>query len=221
MEEQEEGGVQILDSVGRLKELTLSVKDGTAKMSEAGKRVIKETGEFIAVSDQVVDGMNDIINGTMNQIRSAVENVNEISKENNINFEDLKNETEKFKVSTGNESNGILVIDDDEIQLEIMKEILGNDFDVTTVTSGKEALKKFYQGFVPNIVLLDLMMPGMDGWDTFESIRAISNLHNVPIIIISASEDPSDIAHAERIGAVDYIRKPVEKDFLLEMLKKY
>jgi methyl-accepting chemotaxis protein len=221
MEEQEAVGVQILESVGRLKDITLSVKAGTEKMSEAGRRVIQETGEFIAVSDQVVDGMNDIISGTMTQIKAAVDNVNEMSKENNANFEDLKNETEKFKVSTGSENEVILVVDDDEILLEMIKELIGNDFDVTTLTSGDKALKMFYQGFVPNLVLLDLMMPEMDGWDVFERIRAISNLHHVPIAIISASSDPEDIERARKMGAVDFIQKPIEKDSLIEKIKKY
>jgi methyl-accepting chemotaxis protein len=221
MEEQEVGGAQILDSVGRLKDLTMSVKDGTEQMSEAGRRVIKETGEFIAVSDQVVEGMNDIINGTMNQIRAAVENVNEMSKENNANFDDLKNETGKFKVSTGSETDGILVIDDDEIYLEMVNNMLKDDFEVTTVSSGSAALKLFYQGFVPDMVLLDLVMPEMGGWDTFERIRAISNLHKVPIAIVSVSDDPADISRANELGAVDYIRKPVDKEHLLEKISKY
>jgi CheY-like chemotaxis protein len=66
----------------------------------------------------------------------------------------------------------------------------------------------FYQGLVPNLVLLDLVMPGMDGWDTFERIRGISQVHNVPIAFCSASEDLKDIAHAKAVGAVDYIKKP-------------
>jgi methyl-accepting chemotaxis protein len=221
MEEQEAGGAQILESVNRLKDITLSVKDGTEKMSEAGRRVIKETGEFIAVSDQVVDGMNDIIGGTMSQIKAAVENVNEMSKENNANFEDLKNETGKFKISTGGENNEVLVIDDDEIHLAIIKEMLENDYDITLLSSGEEALKLFYQGYSPNLILLDIMMPGMDGWDTLNRIKAISELHQVPIVFVSASDDPADISRAKELGAVDFIGKPVEKERLLEKIKSY
>jgi methyl-accepting chemotaxis protein len=221
MEEQEAGGVQILDAVSRLKDVTLSVKDGTEKMSEAGRRVIKETGEFISVSDQVVDGMNDIISGTMSHIRDAVNNVNEMSKENNANFEDLKMETEKFKVATGNENNKILVVDDDEIQLEIIKEMLENDYNITALTSGEDALKLFYQGYAPNFILLDIMMPGMDGWDTLKRIKAISELHHVPIVFVSASDDPADIARAKELGAVDFIGKPVEREILLEKINAY
>jgi CheY-like chemotaxis protein len=221
MEEQEAGGTQILEAVNRLKDVTLSVKDGTENMSEAGRRVIKETGEFISVSDQVVDGMNDIISGTMNHIREAVAHVNEMSKENNINFEDLKNETAKFKVSTGSKNNKVLVVDDDEIHLAIVNEMLKNDYEITALTSGEAALKLFYQGYTPNFIMLDIMMPGMDGWDTLKRIKAISELHQVPIVFVSASNDPADIAHAKDLGAVDFIGKPVKRERLLEKIKSY
>ncbi len=221
MEEQESGGAQILESVSRLKDITLSVMNGTENMSEAGKRVIKETDEFIAVSDQVVDGMNDIINGAMSHIRIAVDNVNEMSKENNSNFDDLKQEIEKFKVSTGIEKNIILIIDDDETHLAVTKAMLEGDFKVTAVTSGAEALKRFYQGFVPNFILLDLVMPDMDGWSTFDKIKAISNLHHVPIAFFSSSNDPKDIDRARQMGAVDYLKKPIERALLLEKIRRH
>jgi CheY-like chemotaxis protein len=53
-----------------------------------------------------------------------------------------------------------------------------------------------------------------------ERIRAISNLHKVPIAIISASNDPTDISRAREMGAVDFIKKPVEKDSLLKMIQR-
>jgi putative two-component system response regulator len=133
-----------------------------------------------------------------------------MSLENSRNFDELKQETEKFKVSSGNEKKKILVVDDDQIHLTMVNGILENNFEVITVKSGKEALQLFFQGLVPNLVLLDLVMPGMDGWHAYERIKGISNLHNVPIAFCSASSDPKDIAHAKQIGAVDYIKKPCD-----------
>ncbi len=165
--------------------------------------------------------MNDIINGAMSHIRIAVDNVNEMSKENNSNFDDLKQEIEKFKVSTGIEKNIILIIDDDETHLAVTKAMLESDFEVTAVTSGTEALKRFYQGFVPNFILLDLVMPDMDGWSTFDKIKAISNLHHVPIAFFSSSNDPKDIDRARQMGAVDYLKKPIERALLLEKIRRH
>ena len=102
----------------------------------------------------------------------------------------------------------ILLVDDDEIFLDIANATLENDYEITKVKSGKDALQLFYQGLVPNLILLDLVMPDMDGWHAFERIRGISKLHNVPIAFCTASTDPKDIAHSKRAGAVDYINKP-------------
>jgi len=106
-------------------------------------------------------------------------------------------------------------VDDDSIHLEMVKSVLSNEYDVSTATSGKEALGLFYQGLVPHLILLDLIMPGMDGWDTFTRIKAISGLHDTPIAFFTVSNDPKDIKHAQDMGAVDYIRKPYQADDLL------
>jgi CheY-like chemotaxis protein len=110
------------------------------------------------------------------------------------------------------------VVDDDEIHLEMTKGILGNKYEVITVKSSKDALQLFFQGLVPHLVLLDLIMPDIDGWHTYDRIKGISNLHNVPIAFVTASTDPKDISHAKEMGAVDYIKKPCND--LLERVGK-
>jgi methyl-accepting chemotaxis protein/CheY-like chemotaxis protein len=208
MQEQETGGQQLLRYMERLKELSVSVEKGSKDMTTLGSHLIKQTNELINNSNDAINDMNEVLNGTIHHIQTAVNQVDEMSVENSRNFEDLKQETEKFKVSSGNEKKEILVVDDDETYLLMADGILKNDYKVFTVKSGKEALQLFYQGLVPNLVLLDLVMPGMDGWDTFERIRGISQLHNVPIAFCSASDDPKDKAQSNKIGAVDYIQKP-------------
>jgi methyl-accepting chemotaxis protein len=215
MEEQESGGKQILDSVSRLREITESVKKGAENMAESGNELVSETQEFITISNQVVNGMNKIVSGAMNQIQVAVVQVNEMSLENNRNFSELKVETDKFRISTGNERKIILVVDDDKTHLTAVKGILEKDYQIITADSGKAALSLFYQGLVPHLIVLDLLMPDMDGWSTHERIKQISNTHSVPIAIYTSSEDPEDRSRAQKIGAVDYIRKPARKDELL------
>ena len=218
MEEQEAGGRQILESVGRLRDITQSVKKGSMDMSASGDELIEKTNEFINISHQVVEGMNEILSGAMGEIQSAVKHVDEMSEENNKNFTDLKGETEKFKVSTGDEKKKILVVDDDLTHLTATRGILEKDYEVVTVKSGIEALHFFYQGLVPSLILLDIMMPDMDGWDTYERIKAISNLHRVPTAFFTASDDPSDRARAQKMGVLDFIKKPVKKTELLDRI---
>jgi CheY-like chemotaxis protein len=220
MEEQETGGRQILDSIGRLKEITVSVRNGSEDMSRSSGDLIKETGEFIKLSNEAIHGMNDIVNGALKQIKVAVSHVTEMSTENNNNFEDLRNETLKFKVSTGEEKQKVLLVDDDEIHLEMTKANLDDTYDVITVTSCEKALKLLYQGLDPVVILLDLVMPEVDGWNAYERIKGISNLHNVPIAFFTASSDPADKARAEKMGAADYIRKPCDRDELLKRIKR-
>jgi CheY-like chemotaxis protein len=164
--------------------------------------------------------MNGIVNGAMHHIKTAVSHVDEMSAENSRNFEELKTESERFKVDSGNEKKKVIVIDDEETVLTLTRSMLENDYEVITASSGNKALKLFYQVLVPNLVLLDLKMSGMDGWDTYNRIQDISQLHRTPIAIYTTSEDPKDRAQAQKMGAVDYIKKPVKKDELLERVKR-
>jgi methyl-accepting chemotaxis protein len=219
MEEQEIGGKQILESIGRLRDITSSVKKGSDNMSESGETLVQETNGFIKTSKETVEGMNEILKG-INQINVSVSHVNEMSLENNRNFESLKTETQKFNDTVGNEKQKILVVDDDSIHLEMVEAVLSNDYEVSTAKSGREALGLFYQGLVPQLILLDLVMPGIDGWDTYSRIKAISGLHDTPIAFFTASSDPKDIQKAHDMGAVDYIKKPYDKDDLLRRVGK-
>ena len=63
-------------------------------------------------------------------------------------------------------------------------------------------------------------MPEIDGWDTFERIKGLGNLHNVPTAIFTSSGDPSDQERARRMGASDYIKKPCKKTELMERAEK-
>jgi PleD family two-component response regulator len=220
MEEQEVGGKQILESMNHLKDINASVKKGSEGMLSAGTKLIHQTDEFIEISNASVNGMNDIVNGAMHHIKTAVTHVDEMSAENSRNFDDLKAESEKFKVDSGDEKKKIIVIDDEEPILAMTQGMLGNDYDVTAVKSGREALQLFYQGYVPDLALLDLNMPGADGWDIYERIKAINNIHKVPVAIFSSSEDPEDKANAQKMGAVDFIMKPIKKTELLDRVKK-
>jgi CheY-like chemotaxis protein len=220
MEEQEVGGRQILDSIGRLKEINSSVKKGSAGMLESSDLLIRQTKDFIDISNSTVGGMNEIVNGAMKEIKTAVVLVDEMSSENSRNFDELKVESERFKVETGNEKKKIIVIDDDEPILTMAKGMLENDYEVITVKSGKEALGLFFRGLVPDLALLDLNMPDIDGWDTYKRIRDINKLHHVPVAIFTSSDDPEDKARAEEMGAVDFIMKPIKKTELQERVGK-
>ena len=102
--------------------------------------------------------------------------------------------------------------------LAVTKQLLEETYEVVTALSCEGALKLLYQGLDPSFILLDLMMPDVDGWSTYERMKGLSKLHHVPIAIFTSSDDPMDKDRATKIGADDYIRKPCKKSELLERI---
>lgn len=111
----------------------------------------------------------------------------------------------------------ILVIDDDLAITELMSMLLKtHGFDVITTNSGAEGIRLVEQK-KPNVVLLDLMMPDIDGWQVSKAVRGFSN---VPILILSAINDPSMVASVLDAGADDFLVKPVPSSVLVAHIRK-
>ncbi len=111
----------------------------------------------------------------------------------------------------------ILVIDDDIAITELMSLLLKtHGFDVITTNSGAEGIKMARES-LPTVVLLDLMMPEVDGWQVARSIRTFSN---VPILILSAINDPRMVASVLDAGADDFLVKPVPSGVLVAHIRK-
>jgi len=111
----------------------------------------------------------------------------------------------------------VLAIDDDVALSELYSIILrGHNFEVLVANTGEEGLQILKEK-TPQIVILDLMMPGMDGWQTCKAIRAFSD---VPILILSALDDPSVITSILDTGADDYLVKPFSSAVLVAHLNK-
>jgi two-component system KDP operon response regulator KdpE len=110
----------------------------------------------------------------------------------------------------------ILVIDDDPAMTELLKILLqATEAVVTTANTGQEGVDQTRR-LKPDIVILDLMMPEMDGWQVCKFIRDFSN---VPILILSALDHPGMVAAALDAGADDYLIKPVSSGMLIAHLQ--
>ena len=111
----------------------------------------------------------------------------------------------------------ILVIDDDEGMTEILALLLNPAWsDILTANSGKDGIE-LAQKMSPDVIILDLMMPGMNGWQVTKEIRAFSE---VPILILSAIDSPGLVADALDAGADDYVTKPVSSGTLIARINK-
>lgn len=106
----------------------------------------------------------------------------------------------------------VLAIDDDPAMTELLNLLLiSRGFDVKTANAGNEGVKLLRE-FVPDVIILDLMMPGMNGWQVCGEVRQFSN---VPILILSALDNPGNVASALDAGADDYLVKPVPSGVLV------
>ena len=106
----------------------------------------------------------------------------------------------------------ILIIDDDPAMTELLKVLLqSNQVIVHTVNSGRECVHLTAK-INPDIIILDLMMPEMDGWQVCKRVREFSS---VPILILSALDNPGTVAAALDAGADDYLIKPVSSGMLV------
>ena len=109
----------------------------------------------------------------------------------------------------------ILIVDDEEANLQLIGKILQNlDVDITLASSGKEALK-LLESLVPDLIILDIIMPSMSGFDVCRKIKSRKSTSEVPIIFLSAKADSEDIIKGFDIGARDYITKPFIKEELV------
>jgi putative two-component system response regulator len=86
------------------------------------------------------------------------------------------------------------------------------------VKSGKDALEQLFKGIVPDLIILDILMPNMDGWETYGRIRAISLLHQVPIIFLSSISEQDEIDRAYAMGAADFVVKPHKEKELFDRI---
>lgn len=109
----------------------------------------------------------------------------------------------------------ILAIDDDPAMTELLALLLKtHHLDVYMANSGEDGIKLIRE-ISPDVIILDLMMPGMDGWQVCAQVRAFSD---VPILILSALDSPGMVASALDAGADDYLVKPVPVGVLLAHL---
>jgi CheY-like chemotaxis protein len=114
----------------------------------------------------------------------------------------------------------VLVVEDDADAREAMKSVLElHGYPVVTAADGSEALDRLRNGLKPCLILLDLMMPGMDGFQFVNEKRQDPRISAIPVVIYSGHHDAK--ANAARLGAQGYFQKPVEVEGLLKLVERY
>jgi signal transduction histidine kinase len=105
----------------------------------------------------------------------------------------------------------VLIVDDNIANIEILGAALARDHEIRFATGGAEGLELAAR-VVPDLILLDVMMPGMDGFETCQQLRANPQLHDTPVIFISALDAVADKVKAFKVGGSDYVTKPFQPE---------
>jgi CheY-like chemotaxis protein len=112
----------------------------------------------------------------------------------------------------------VLIVEDDQDLREMMAQLLTLEgFEAATVSNGREALEYLHHATTPNVILLDLMMPVMDGWEFRRRQQADPAMADVPVIVLSAL----DQSRAADVNASAFLKKPLDFDRLLTLVRTY
>jgi serine phosphatase RsbU (regulator of sigma subunit)/anti-sigma regulatory factor (Ser/Thr protein kinase) len=103
----------------------------------------------------------------------------------------------------------ILVVDDTPVNISLLSNILSTDYRVKAATSGEKAIEIAQNKPQPDLILLDIVMPGMSGYDVCEQLKQDSATATIPVIFVTAKTTTKDEQHGLELGAVDYITKPI------------
>lgn len=114
----------------------------------------------------------------------------------------------------------ILVVDDTEWNRDLLVQLLEDDYEIVEAVDGGDGIRKAEQE-KPNLILMDLGMPVMDGWEATKKIKANSELKHIPVIAVTSHAMVGDAMTARESGCDDYMAKPIDQDELIRKVKKY
>jgi len=114
----------------------------------------------------------------------------------------------------------ILIVDDTEWNRDLLVQLLEDQYEIAQAVDGEEAVKKAGEER-PDLILMDLGMPVMDGWEATRRIKANSETKHIPVIAVTSHAMVGDEMKAREAGCDDYIAKPVDENELMVKVKKF
>src|SRR5450631_3910207 len=106
------------------------------------------------------------------------------------------------------EQKTVLLVDDEPANIQIVNSILKDTYKIRIATNGAKALELASQAPAPDLVLLDVMMPGMDGYEVCTRLKGVAETRDIPVIFLTGQTQIDDETRGFEVGAVDYIHKP-------------
>jgi putative two-component system response regulator len=114
----------------------------------------------------------------------------------------------------------VLIVDDAETNIDILLEILGEDYDVSVAMDGESALEAVEED-LPDLILLDILMPGMDGFEVCKQLKGNPETANIPVVFLSALTEAEEKQKGLDLGAVDFITKPFDTSEIQAKVKQH
>ncbi|HYD59472.1 MAG TPA: response regulator [Noviherbaspirillum sp.] len=119
------------------------------------------------------------------------------------------------------DSSTILVVDDVPANIEVIAEILKGDYATVAATSGPQALQIVHSAQPPDLILLDVLMPEMDGYEVCRVLKSDAATRDIPVIFLTGNDRVEDVVRGLEVGAVDYIAKPAEPSILKARIRTH
>ena len=113
----------------------------------------------------------------------------------------------------------ILIVDDVTTNLKVAGDVLKDKYQLSMAKSGAQALE-FLKKAKPDLILLDVRMPGMDGYETLEHIKSNVETSNIPVVFLTVDDKRESEIKGLKMGAMDFILKPFEPDIMLSRIEK-
>jgi putative two-component system response regulator len=115
----------------------------------------------------------------------------------------------------------ILVVDDESFFIDVLENLMRDEYEVVSVNSGNAALKLAFNDAQFDLILLDVVMPNIDGYDVCRQLKANTLTANIPIIFLTMRSDVDDEVRGFNLGCVDYITKPMSPPIVLARVRTH